>query len=148
MVAEEIQNVLKWSEDREDFLKQWSNFTYPLTREQFESRINSEDYMVFSIEKDGKMVGTIQMFRFDWDKASARIGCYLISPEERGRGIGTVALSKVVQYAFNELHLKKLDLGVYDYNTGALKCYEKVGFVKINEYMHMGWLGYNMEIVS
>lgn len=105
--------------------------------------------MVFSIEKDGKMVGTIQMFRFDWDNANARIGCYLIAPEERGKGIGTDALTKLVEYAFQELHLKKLDLGVFDYNSGAVKCYEKVGFTKVNEYMHPnGWLGFIMEIVS
>lgn len=148
MLVEEIQNVLKWNNDGEDFLKQWSNFSYPLTIEQLESRINSDDYMVFSIEKDGKMVGTIQMFKFDWDNATSRVGCYLIDPQERGKKIGTDALSKLIHYAFNELNLKKLELGVFDYNVGALKCYEKVGFIKVGEYKHpMGWVGYNMELV-
>jgi RimJ/RimL family protein N-acetyltransferase len=148
MTVSEIQNVLKWNDNGEAFLKQWSNFSYPLTTDQLESRINSDDYMVFSIDKDGKMVGTVQMFKFDWDNAAARIGCYLIDPQERGKGTGTDALTKLVHYAFDDLGLKKLELGVFDYNTGALKCYEKVGFVKVNEYMHpMGWAGYTMEIV-
>lgn len=147
MEIRDIQKVLEWNEEGQDFLVQWSNFIYPLTAEQFRIRIISKDYLVFSIEKDGKTVGTIQLFRIDREKASARVGCYLIDPAERGKGIGTEALAELVHYAFSELKLSKLDLGVFDYNTGAQRCYEKVGFVKTSEYKHpLGWVGYQMEI--
>ncbi len=145
MKIEDIQTVLSWNEGTEAFLKQWSNFTYPLTEEQLIERINSEDFHVFSIENDGTLVGTIQIFRINKENRTARVGCYLIHPQMRGNGIGTIALELISNYAFKELGLDTLELGVFDYNLGAIRCYENAGFKKTGEYQHpMGWTGYTM----
>lgn len=145
MKPDEIKTILSWNETSEAFLKQWSNFTYPLTEEQFLERINSKDYHVFSIDSDDKLVGTIQIFNLDKEHRTARVGCYLIHPQIRGNGIGRKALEIITDYAFNYMNLDQLTLGVFDYNTGAIKCYQNAGYVKIGEYQHpMGWTGYHM----
>ena len=142
---EDIKTILSWNEVTEAFLKQWSNFTYPLTEEQYIERINSEDFYVFSIANDGTLVGTIQIFKINKENRTARVGCYLINPQIRGKGIGTRALELLTDYAFKEMGLDILELGVFDYNIGAIKCYHNAGFIKTDEFQHpMGWTGYNM----
>lgn len=142
---DDIKIVLTWNETIESFLKQWSNFTYPLIEEQYLERIGSENFYVFSIDDDGILVGTIQIFNKNSENKTARVGCYLINPQTRGNGIGTKALKLLTEYAFNRMNIDTLELGVFDYNIGAIKCYEKVGFTKTGQYQHpMGWMGYNM----
>lgn len=142
---EDIKKILSWNDTTEAFLKQWSNFTYPLTEEQYLERIKSDDFFVFSINYDGTLVGTIQIFKINNESRTARVGCYLINPQMRGKGIGTSALELLTDYAFKEMGLDTLELGVFDYNIGAIKCYQNAGFIKTGEYQHpMGWIGFNM----
>ena len=100
---------------------------------------------MFSIENEGMLAGTIQIFKIDKENRTARVGCYLINPLIRGKGIGTKALELLTDYAFEKMDLDILELGVFDYNIGAIKCYQKAGFIKIGEFQHpMGWTGYSM----
>jgi RimJ/RimL family protein N-acetyltransferase len=45
-----------------------------------------------------------------------------------GKGYGTDAMNLLTRYAFMELNLHRVSLGVHSYNTRALRCYEKAGF--------------------
>ncbi len=47
----------------------------------------------------------------------------------RGRGYGTEAMQAVVDHAFDEVRLHRLELGVFDFNPRAQRVYEKVGFI-------------------
>ena len=142
---EDVDEILSWNENTEDFLTQWSNFTYPLTKEQYLERIDSDAIIVFAIEQDGCLAGTIQIFRMNKGAKSAIIGCFLINPSLRGAGIGEEALKLTAQYAFEKLGLSKVILNVFDFNKGAIRCYEKAGFYKVSEYVHNnGWKGYQM----
>ncbi len=145
----DIENFLEWNEEGDDFLCQWSNYHYPLTKNQIEYRIGSDQFYVFSIESDDTLVGTIQLFKFDNEEKSAKVGCFLIDPNYRNKGIGKEAICLVTKYAFEELKLCKLQLAVFDFNKSAIKCYEKCGFIKCGQYIHQkGWIGYNMEIYN
>ncbi len=46
-----------------------------------------------------------------------------------GRGYGTDAMQVLLRYAFDELNLHRVSLGVFEYNTRAIRAYEKAGFV-------------------
>ena len=48
----------------------------------------------------------------------------------RGRSIGKHMMKAVLHVAFEELKLHRVTLGVYDFNTSAISCYEKIGFIK------------------
>jgi RimJ/RimL family protein N-acetyltransferase len=45
-----------------------------------------------------------------------------------GRGYGTEAMRLVLQFAFQELNLHRVSLGVFAYNERAIRSYEKAGF--------------------
>ncbi len=57
------------------------------------------------------------------------IGRVLIDPARRGDGLGTALMQEIVTVAFDRFGLHRLQLGVYDFNAGAIACYQRVGFV-------------------
>lgn len=50
--------------------------------------------------------------------------------EHRGKGVGTFAVSAMVNHAFFDLNLRRLQLEVLEYNQTAQKLYKKIGFVE------------------
>jgi RimJ/RimL family protein N-acetyltransferase len=51
-------------------------------------------------------------------------------PAYWSRGLGTEATRLVLQFAFVELKLHRVDLRVLAFNKQAIACYEKCGFVR------------------
>lgn len=51
----------------------------------------------------------------------------------RGRGIGRIALREIVKIGFKVFGLKAINLNVFDFNESAIRCYESIGFVKMNQ---------------
>jgi len=45
-----------------------------------------------------------------------------------GKGIGYFATTEILNHAFNNINLNRIELGVLESNARALKLYEKVGF--------------------
>ena len=45
-----------------------------------------------------------------------------------GKGYGTEAMKLALHYAFSELNLRRVSLGVFAYNQRAVHSYEKTGF--------------------
>ncbi len=83
--------------------------------------------IVFGIEVDGKLIGTVGLHRINWVSRN----CYFaiaIDKEYWNRGIGTEATRLILKYAFEHLNLHKVLLEVYEYNERAIRVYEKVGF--------------------
>jgi len=50
--------------------------------------------------------------------------------QNRGKGIGTFAVTSIVNHAFFNLNLRRLSLEVLEYNQVAYNLYRKVGFVE------------------
>ncbi|PGZ05717.1 GNAT family N-acetyltransferase [Bacillus cereus] len=119
----------------EEFLIQWSGnaFTYPLDEEQLEKYIESANTLAFKVidEETLNVIGHISLGQIDNRNKSARIGKVLVGDMKmRGRSIGKQMMKAVLYIAFEELKLHRVTLGVYDFNTSAISCYEKIGFVK------------------
>jgi RimJ/RimL family protein N-acetyltransferase len=57
------------------------------------------------------------------------VGRVLIDPARQGQGLGTALMREIVRVGFDRFGLHRLQLAVYDFNTGAIACYERVGFV-------------------
>ncbi|MFB6468801.1 GNAT family N-acetyltransferase [Cytobacillus sp. Hz8] len=131
--------LINWI-DSPEFLLQWSGstFEYPLTKEQLKNYINSanqenSDTYAYKVifEKTGQIIGHISLGRIDRRNQAARIGKVLVGEKEvRGQGIGQKMLETVLKIAFDELHLHRVSLGVFDFNHSAIACYERVGFKK------------------
>ncbi len=76
----------------------------------------------------GRLIGRVLLFDVNHVDRTAMCGILIGEPDYRGRGYGAEALRLLLDYAFNLLNLQSVMLGVLEFNTPALRCYEKVGF--------------------
>lgn len=138
MVSDDLKQVIEWNKNSTpEFLLQWSGeFEHPLTIEQLKKfyRFGEKGTGRFSYKivdaRTCQAIGiiTLQLHR---EKSSGTIVKFLLGEESmRGKGIGQKALTKMVQKGFIEFCLRRIKLYVYDFNNPAIRCYEKVGFMK------------------
>ena len=134
---DDFQRLIEWIPNA-TFAMQWGGpaFTYPLTTEQLESYIkganepNASTYVFKVIDEfTNEVIGHVSLGNVDRKNGSARVGKVLVgSTNSRGKGYGTQLMNAVLTFAFKQLKLQKVTLVVFDFNTSAIQCYEKVGF--------------------
>jgi RimJ/RimL family protein N-acetyltransferase len=85
---------------------------------------------VFVAEDDGVVVGRLSVAR-DQHPACRHVADLglMVAASHRRRGIGTALLEAAVDWA-RDSGVKKLELHVFPYNTGAIKLYERFGFTQ------------------
>ncbi|MGM9986264.1 MAG: GNAT family N-acetyltransferase [Bacillaceae bacterium] len=81
------------------------------------------------VEHQGRCIGSARLTVNELDNR-ARYAVGIFDTTELGKGLGTEITQLVVQYAFEELSLHRVDLRVLEYNIRAIKCYEKCGFIQ------------------
>lgn len=119
----------------------------PLTRARFDARLasgstgeaTSEPDASFVVDVDGRAVGTASLFDFDSFARHAEAGINLL-PEVRGRGVGTAAISQLVEFGFVRRNLHRIHLQAIASNTGAIRAYEKAGFVVEGRQREHAWV--------
>lgn len=134
----DFPQLMEWIKD-EELLKNWSGslFSFPLTQESLEWYIEDVNVMPTSdafvykvVETDtGKTVGHISLGGVSKKNRSARISRVFVGTNERGKGYCLQMVSAVLKIGFEELKLHRISLGVYDFNTSAIKCYQRAGML-------------------
>ncbi|HAR84656.1 MAG TPA: N-acetyltransferase [Clostridium sp.] len=138
---EDLYKIVEWNRNKSaNDLLQWAGplYEYPLTLSQVEKYFLDEKnkevvdtyiYKIISISTE-EIIGTVELREVDRENKIARVCRFLIGEEkERGRGIGALALKEILRSGFEDREFEKITLGVFDFNKGAVRCYEKVGFV-------------------
>ena len=100
--------------------------------EAFIDAVNrSEHDVVFGIceRESHRLIGVTGIHRVDAKNRHGMFGIFIGEGKYRGKGLGTEATAMVVRYAFETLNLNRVWLQVYEDNKGAIRAYEKVGFV-------------------
>ena len=121
-------DIVKWTNEKgRNFLEQWAgkSLDFPLTENQIDDLKD-----IYSIFCENEFVGIIQKIRKEMD--NVHIGRFLINPELTGRGLGKKALIEFINLIFQDEDVNSITLNVFDYNAGAKKLYEKVGFEVVN----------------
>ncbi|MEJ5049512.1 GNAT family protein [Chryseobacterium culicis] len=102
-------------------------YRFPLTEEQLETDLTDEKRTLFKIsDDDGNTIGHAQIFL---KEKTFLLGRILIWDENnRGKGYGKKVMMELLKYGFSHFDKETAELNVYDWNTGAIECYRKVGF--------------------
>ena len=96
----------------------------------YETARADENGVLWSIETlDGDLVGSTDL-RLAPHADRAELGIAIQDKTRWSDGLGTDAIRLVVDYAFGELGLHRVELQVDEANGRAIRCYEKVGFVR------------------
>ena len=74
-------------------------------------------------------VGNIGIMGVDANAHSAELGIMIGNKAYWNKGVGTEAITLMLKHCFETLNLNRVFLRVYENNPGAIRCYEKVGFV-------------------
>jgi RimJ/RimL family protein N-acetyltransferase len=116
-----------------DFHVEWYN---SIQRDQLNFR--------FAIECDELgLVGLSSLMKVDWKNNHAWHGIFLGDKEIRGKGYGRDAVMATMRYAFDELHLERLEGCMIQYNDISINFYcDKLGWrregIRKNYYYRKG----------
>lgn len=107
---------------------------YPYTEKDAEEYIdfilnsNPNDTFAYSIDVDGRAVGSIGAFRQrNIHFRTAELGYYL-SEEYWGRGIMTIAVKQICEKLFSETDILRIFAEPFENNAGSRRVLEKAGF--------------------
>jgi RimJ/RimL family protein N-acetyltransferase len=85
----------------------------------------------FAIEaEDGSLIGDCALCQISWEDRRAGLDICIGDKTRRGQGYGTDATRALVRFGFEEMNLNRIWLTVNADNARAIRCYEKVGFVR------------------
>ncbi len=88
---------------------------------------SSYGYAICPLDEE-RSIGTVFIHDVDKVNGSGIVGIFLGDRRYLGKGYGTDALNALVDFGFGELRLERIELEVFDYNTRAIRSYEKAGF--------------------
>lgn|SRR5690606_2810775 len=130
----DFNRLIKWSYN-EEILTQFAGpiFTFPLTIEQLKNYKNNKEILSFKVidSFSNIVIGHAEISPSE-EINTIKICRILIGDKtKRGKGYGKKIIKLLLDKAFKELDKERAELNVFDWNTSAIKCYEKVGF-KIN----------------
>lgn len=87
-------------------------------------------FAIIDVETD-EMIGTIGLHSIDHINRTATLGIFIGNKNYWSKGYGTEAIQLILDFGFNYLNLKNINLALMEFNQRALKCYEKCGFKEI-----------------
>jgi [ribosomal protein S5]-alanine N-acetyltransferase len=131
-VATDAESLAQNANHREVWINLRDRFPYPYSVEDavrwLSSVENQNPQLTFAIDLDGRAVGCIGLtVGSDIERCSAEVG-YWLGPEHWGHGIATAALSRICDYAFDDLGLYRVFAVPLLWNAASCRVLEKVGF--------------------
>ncbi len=130
----------KWTHDGEYMrlmeLKPVRPQSPAMVRKQYEAIEKQMDeeknlfYFTIRSRSDDRLIGKAILEWVDWTNGNGWLRLGLGSPDDRRKGYGSQALRLLLRYAFAEINLYRVTALVPEYNPGALKLFQKFGFVE------------------
>jgi RimJ/RimL family protein N-acetyltransferase len=131
---EDAPSLSQIANNRNIWLGVKDSFPHPYTEENaldfFNMLENYKGHHVFAIIYKGKLAGSVGLHsQEDIYKHSVELG-YFIAEPFWGKGIATVAVDRMLQYGFENLHLHRIFASVFERNVASMRVLEKCGFQK------------------
>ena len=132
----DVERMTRWINDRE--VTRFMGGSYPwsseaeteFVRQQTSTPMAFAD-LRFAIEtKDGTHIGSCGLHRASPENRSAELGIMIGEKSYWSKGYGSDAVATLVQFAFEEMNLNRVELHVYDFNERGQAAYRKCGFVE------------------
>lgn len=154
----DYDRLINWVVSEESMI-QFSGpiFSFPITYEQLDRYLNADNRLVYkAIDcESGEVIGHAELNNIDHRNKSARICPSLVgNSHNRNKGYGKAIIKELIRIGFKDLQLHRLDLGVFDFNQQAIKCYKNCGFEiegLLRDTSKVGnefWSIYNMSIIN
>lgn len=130
---EDVETIFKTIYAKREYLSEWLPFvgetndiSYTQTYVQSVVDSNSNE-LVCVIFYDNKLVGLAGMKDTDFENKKTEIG-YWLSDEYQHKGIITKSCKALIQYAFNELDMNRIQIKAATGNYKSQRVAERLGF--------------------
>jgi RimJ/RimL family protein N-acetyltransferase len=105
----------------------------PVTISKLAQRLDHDH--IYLIYMDGQLVGEMNYqvdpsYLFKKEPGTAWIGIVIGEESARGKGVGFHAI-RFLEEEIKAQGLKRIELGVFEFNTNAIKLYERMGYKEI-----------------
>ena len=130
----DTNNIIKWRNNPNVF----NNFIYQkeLTKKEHLNWLKTQvktkkvfQFIIYSSE-DSQDIGTVYLRDVDLRNKKAEFGIFIGEDSARGKGFGSLATQKILEFAFKKLKLNKVYLRVFSSNIKAISSYQKNGFIQ------------------
>ena len=97
----------------------------------FKTISGKKEEFLFGIFEKGsnELIGSCGVFAINWKNSTCFVGIS-IGSKWHNKGFGTDAMNTLTSFIFNYIHVHKIKLNVFSFNTSAIRSYEKCHFSK------------------
>lgn len=126
-----LEIVLRNREHLETYM-QWMTPDYSIESarkfiiEGIKNRLD-KNTLGLALVRDGELIGSTGFNRLDWTARVCEIG-YWIDRDEEGKGIVTKACQAMIEYAFGDLDMNRVEIRCSTENTKSAAIPERLGF--------------------
>jgi RimJ/RimL family protein N-acetyltransferase len=101
----------------------------PSADRYLELLLRDPDRRSYAILRDGFHVGNVGLKQIDLQRGTSECFIEIGELSARRHGVGLAAMSQLLDIAFDELRLRSVRLGVFEFNAPAIGLYKKLGFI-------------------
>ena len=134
LTQSDLPTVVQWHQNPE-FLRLFDAFpAYPKTEtalaQWLEDTHKATDAFLFAVRSldSDDLIGYVELDKILWTHQVSGVSIAIGEAKHRGKGYGYEVMQLVLQFAFDELNLHRIQLTVFSYNERAIALYEKLGF--------------------
>lgn len=131
----DIEVINRWRNDPELIASLGAPYRYInsiVDEKWFDSYMNNRNTQVRCsiVDENDAIIGLVSLVDIDHMNQSCVFHIMIGSGENQGKGAGTYATKEMLNHAFNNLNIHRVELNVLADNMRAIHLYEKVGFIK------------------
>lgn len=132
----EMKTFSNWFNDEE--VRAGTSYILPMSETNQEKWFNNmlqknkaEQPMSIDVKEKNnwKLIGYWSFFGIDWTSRSSEFGIAIGEKDYWNKGYGTEAVKLLINVGFDVHNFNRIQLTVVANNSGAIRAYEKVGFV-------------------
>ncbi len=119
-----------------------------------EEQIIDETSLLEIYPNEERVIGELSLMDIDRINRNAHIRIAIFESSNLGKGYGTESMEMLLDYAFGNINLHRVELSVYSFNERAIRSYENLGFRKEGIQREVLYYGYeyhdaiNMSMLS
>ncbi len=129
--------------DDRDMIREWRNLPQVADYMYTDHEISPEEHAAWFVRVlqdpsckywivvcDGEDVGVVYLYDIDTNNRRCYWGFYVVSPNVRGKNVGSHVECEVLNYVFRDLNFEKLCCEVLSMNRGVVEMHRRFGFVQ------------------
>ena len=126
----DLKLLIEWRNSNKIFLynTQYFLLNLKMQMEWFNSLQNDSSRKMFMILHENVKIGICGLIDIDYKNKNANIAIIIGKTQLHTKGLGTMALSNLLNYGFKELGLHRIGADVIEYNKTSIRLFKKSKF--------------------